>query len=756
MTEKLSIRPYARLLTMLGEQLIKNEQIALVELIKNSYDADADWVKVRFENFGANMKILQDSKIIIEDNGEGMTLDTIKGSWMNPATPNKFGKDGKAKKSNNKKRIIQGEKGIGRFAILKLGRKIKIVTRELSSSDEYIIDYDLSRFDDDFLSEETENGKETKDIFLDEIKIKVEGAAPVNLIERDVKVNHELFSYKKSKGKISNAKGTIIEISNLKGTWTQKKVESIFGELSKLQSVFEKIFKKRKKDKFEIGIEINEERLTIAEENLELLSYLLEEKTVLKVTDGKFKNSDYSFSFKINEVKNKISFNDIELKEKKVFQDNFWDKDRKEIDHLPECGDFHFNFFIFDFNAKDVSKFYLKRKTEKSILKKHRVYLYRDGIRVFPYGDPDDDWLQVDMLRGTHKTGAYFSNDQVVGWVGISKDGNPKLKDKTNREGLIEEGTITKDFIACIQLFLSYVKESFYQKYLIDLKKKEEFDKRKRQLILSEFENLKKLLQGKNNKSQLKVAKEVEKLYKAEKKYLEGRAESTEELAAVGLSVESASHDLMLMLNRGISGMNDLIKDVMNESINNDLIIDELQKLYGMFNFVKTQVADIQMLFTSGKKRRRQIRVLDILEKVNNFYNRVLSKANITYEYDTIGSPLVVKCTDADLMQLLINLFDNSYYWLSIIDNKEKKILVTLDGKKGKLIFSDNGTGIRKEDAKYIFEPFFSGKGEEGRGLGLYISKRLMERNDYEIRLANITSEKVLSGANFVVNFYNE
>ena len=83
MSEQLTIRPYARLLTMLGDQLIKNEQIAVTELMKNSYDADADWVKVSFENFGNNWKVLPESKIVIEDNGTGMTKETISGSFGN-------------------------------------------------------------------------------------------------------------------------------------------------------------------------------------------------------------------------------------------------------------------------------------------------------------------------------------------------------------------------------------------------------------------------------------------------------------------------------------------------------------------------------------------------------------------------------------------------------------------------------------------------------------------------------------------------
>ena len=89
-SKKLKIRPYARLLTMLGEQLIKNERIALIELIKNAYDADADWVKVTFAGFKKDFCITSDSKIIIEDNGHGMNAIIIENHWLNPATPVKL------------------------------------------------------------------------------------------------------------------------------------------------------------------------------------------------------------------------------------------------------------------------------------------------------------------------------------------------------------------------------------------------------------------------------------------------------------------------------------------------------------------------------------------------------------------------------------------------------------------------------------------------------------------------------------------
>jgi signal transduction histidine kinase len=76
-----------------------------------------------------------------------------------------------------------------------------------------------------------------------------------------------------------------------------------------------------------------------------------------------------------------------------------------------------------------------------------------------------------------------------------------------------------------------------------------------------------------------------------------------------------------------------------------------------------------------------------------------------------------------------------------------------LDGNENVLIFADNGPGVKADDAPFIFEAFYSGKGEEGRGLGLYIARQLLDRHDYTIELADLKRQKVLSGANFVVSF---
>ena len=145
-TEALAFRPHARLLTMLGEQLIKNERIALVELVRNAYDADADGVDVRFEDFNENMTPNDRSFIVVRDDGVGMPIETLRNEWMNPATPKKHlaKRDGRGA-TPGKGRIMQGEKGIGRFAVLKLGRQITIATRQSGDALESVLTPDPAR-----------------------------------------------------------------------------------------------------------------------------------------------------------------------------------------------------------------------------------------------------------------------------------------------------------------------------------------------------------------------------------------------------------------------------------------------------------------------------------------------------------------------------------------------------------------------------------------------------------------------------------
>lgn len=736
-TKQLQIRPYARLLTMLGEQLIKNERIALIELIKNSYDADADWVKVTFQGFGDNYKIEKGSKIIIEDNGHGMSQELIENHWLNPATPEKKRRK-KTKNTTRKGRIIQGEKGIGRFSILKLGRRIDIISKTKEDRQEHLLSYNFSRYDDDFLSED---GVE-KDLYIDDLIVTLSNRKPERIVPSKL-------SFGSRKKKRLNH-GTIIEISDLKGSWTEKKVESVYRDLTKLES----IFLKRDNIEFEVGIYRDGEHQNFQANYLEKLALLLEERPVIKIENGCFDSDKIEYRFTINGVEESISILDPSITGLKVFRDRFGNAGSELKERQIECGSFDFGFYIFDFSAQAPAKYKLDQE-DKLIIRDHRIYLYPDNIRVYPYGEPDDDWLRIDMYRGTISAGHFLSNDQVVGFVNISQKNNPNLKDKTNREGLIDEGNATEDFITLLQSFLAYIRQKPYARYRKNIESKKDQDIFISGKVQKQFDELKSAVE--DNMAALNILAKAENEYKAERRYLIRRAETTEELAGVGLSVETASHDIMAIMGRVLANLDGLIRDLMSTDVmDKEKLLKELQSTRGGMSFIEAQLKDIQLLFKSSKQRRKSIRVKEILEKVERIYRRLLKEKSIQFTINSLGSPLVAKTTDAVLLQLFLNLFDNAVYWLQQTSKSDKKIEILLDGNKGRMIFSDNGPGVDKYDAPYIFEPFYSGKGVEGRGLGLYIARQLLERSEYSIELAEIKSEKPLSGANFVINFFAE
>ena len=743
MNEKLIIRPYARLITMLGDQLIKNEIIALVELIKNSYDADASWVKVSFINFASDYSLTSTSKIIIEDDGCGMNADILKKHWLNPATPDKLRRK-KINAKTEKGRILQGEKGIGRFAIFKLGKTIKITTRrQRQDAKGYFIDegdeventlvYDFSKYDDNFLKE---NGQE-KDLFLENLQVEFSQAPPTALVSKDI-----ILGTTRRKRR---PYGTIIEISNLKTKWSDLRVERVQKEVGKLQP----IFSKDTYDDFGVWI-YKDNQLTESQDRYkEQLNYCLATKSVFKVTDGRYFSEDNSINFNINGQNVHLSFEDSDINGLKQF------KKFNKPEYRTECGSFRFEFYIFDFNVDsgNPSKYFLDND-EKKIIREHRIYLYRDGLRVMPYGEPEDDWLRIDITRGTVRADEFLSNDQVVGCVYISQAENPKLIDKTNREGLIEDGQALDDFITVLQLILQYLRKKPFAQYLIDKQRKKEIDRIKHGRPIELIELSKK--QYGDDQKILTFLKSFESSYTKEKKVLEDRINKTENLAAVGLSIETASHDVMLFIRKTLENQDSLIRDItIGYEIDKEELQQRLTLIRGNLSMVETLMKDIQLLFPSTKSRTKNINVKEIIDKVSRLYKRAFNDYKIYVDFEVTEQPLIVKTTDAVLLQVFINLFDNSLYWLKTI-NIERHIKISIDGNNRRLIFSDNGPGIKDDDVNYIFEAFYSGKGEEGRGLGLYIARQLLDRYDYSIDLAEFSKDKVLNGANFVLEFIKE
>lgn len=736
-SESLSFRPYARLLTMLGEQLIKNERIALVELIRNAYDADANRVEVRFEDFNADMTPHDGSRIVVRDDGTGMTAATLRNEWMNPATPTKYlAKDAGQRRTRKRNRVIQGEKGIGRFAVLKLGRKVTIATRPTGAALEGVLTWDFSRFDPDFVSE---RGKR-REVFLDEITVEMTQSEPALLRGRE--------------------HGTNIEIEHLNGSWGWALIDRLCRDVSDLTDPVSRITEHEAANRMDVAVFCNGSRHKAVEAaSAETLKALIEDKAVFKI-HGRFDCQRQLYSYQIGpgDAAVELALDEPKIAGLWVWRQRFGRPKKAKAAQLPlpipfACGNFGFHFHIFDFSRGMAGKHALTQAA-KNLIKGHRVYLYRDGVRVYPYGDPDDDWLAIDVTRGIGRAGNFFSNDQIVGWIDITQRENPELRDKTNREGLIETGGAAHDLIFLVQVFLSYIKQYPFARFQHKRLQRSTARVIEQDVVLTSLKTLRGDLTKAGHKSYAKKLAKVEKDYDRERKHLVQRAEVTEDLAGVGLSVEMASHDIMLLVARGQDITRELAQTA--RRVANDQMLELAERLVNIMQQVVDGIGDVQTLFKSSRRRRKRLKVAPVLKKIHRIYKPLLDDRGIRYNMIYKGqSPLIASTTDGVIMQVLINLFDNAAYWLETVDDDQREIAVTVDGGHGKMTFSDSGPGVDPDDLPYIFDAFYSGKGQEGRGLGLYIARQLLDRHDYRIDVAG-ARDRVLPGANFVISFARE
>ena len=196
-----------------------------------------------------------------------------------------------------------------------------------------------------------------------------------------------------------------------------------------------------------------------------------------------------------------------------------------------------------------------------------------------------------------------------------------------------------------------------------------------------------------------------------------------------------ASHDIMLLMHRAQEIARRLARTV--RAAGGDDIQEQADMLIGVLQQITDGMKEVQILFKSSRRRRQVPQDRAGAGQDPPDLQTLLEQRDVRYRKDAAGgSPLTANTTDGVVMQVLINLFDNACYWLETVDPEDREIRVTVDGRRGELIFSDSGPGIAPEDQPYIFEPFYSGKGQEGRGLGLYIARQLLERHGYRIAMA--------------------
>lgn len=728
-TGETPFQAYARLISILGDQLISDKWVGVIELVKNSYDADAEKVWVRFLNFESPTE-KNPATIEIEDNGEGMTLDTILNVWMKPATPNKLNKKkSKERRFTKKGRVMQGDKGVGRFAIYKLGDFVELFSKT-KKSDEIKLTLNFHEYADDEFKESNHEDK-----FLHEILNKWE----VN--DRPLKITNK------------EKQGTLIRIIDVRNEWKYK-------DLEKLSKAFFRMMPPTlpgvnvKKD-FNVELHWNDiiykGNFLTFEEMTELAPFYFEGTIDNNANlDAIYKHNKKKILFEFNLLDDEKDIVKHDIRKLKLYKERFltFENDGKSIKGIRKPNTGGFMFFFYGYDLKNPAEGL--KKVEKDFLRETSVYLYRDNVRVYPYGEIGDDWLMLSKYRAEDRAGSYFSYNDLIGFVFITQGENPKLRDAADREGLMNINGTYDDFVAMIQAALKIMKDE------VDIDKKKAELKKQRALISynkqfeKSFEELQKKILEYNDKALLEKS---QKLFKATNNLVQKVKEDlqiTQELAGTGMAVEKATHDTMSLLKRLRANTIDFVEKFEKNKITPDELRVFFIELEENLEFLYQELQVLQPLFRVARKVTKDVHVKNVIERVVKYFRKEIEgKIDVKIKCDR---DVIVRTNTGLILQVALNLMDNAIYWLEQFSIKPKQIEIVIDGDNNQIVFADNGPGVDDEIKEIIFSEFYTKKAE-GRGLGLYIAKELLERINANVNVITDEKLKVLKGANFLVQF---
>lgn len=733
-----ALRPRARIMKTLGSELISNDAVAVIELVKNAYDADANRVLVKF----AGPLLPGHGSIEVFDDGNGMSLDVVRGAWMEPATPSKR----QATSSGRKGRRVLGEKGIGRFAAMRLASELELITRARGSNQEIYGIFDWTQFED-----------EQK--YLDEVLILTDQRKP-EVVRSDIGLD---AIWPKEEAPVEcppSEQGTLLRMTNLAQIWNAERFRLIQRGLSRLISPF-----KENKD-FSLFLQVPEPFSEFSSEITPPVVLNYPHYTVIGAVDPQGK-CDLTLEVKatgevrrvgggfVRDAREGLQHLEEEAysKLKQATESRLKDGMTEWQKKLPVCGPLQIELRIWDRDdlGNVIQQTGLNVQSIRTDIDSFAgISIYRDGFRVLPYGEPNNDWLRLDIRRVQNPT-KRLSNNQVVGHISITADQNTGLKDQSNREGLDENQSyadfreIMKSILLMIEGLRGNAKKSA---------KGEEKDRQTLNLFAPlDLSPIRHHLESVNPKDE--VAKElinnVERAFNRQVESLKSVVAKYHALATLGQLVDRLLHDGRLPLAKirkeALLGQEDIAEGRLTGEV-------LLGKLTGRFRAIDGQGDVLSTVFRryepfGGRKRGRpkQLYLERIIEDAFGVCASQIEDLKIATSLPT--SQTLVRVDEAEIQEVFVNLLQNSLYWLQFVDGAHRSIEVSVSRTAQdhvEILFSDTGPGIPEENRERIFEPYFSTK-KDGVGLGLAIVGEIIM--DYYGGKLELLDSQSASGAVF-------
>lgn len=716
-----TLRPRARIMRTIGDELISNEIVAIIELVKNAYDADATDVLIKYIHSVEKGDVLE-----IIDNGHGMTLDTILTTWMEPATSYKRQKHFSEKFG----RRVLGEKGIGRFAAARIANYLNVITRRTNIEEEVYVFLDWTQFDND-------------EKYLDEVLVLWEPSEPKQISRTGYIQLLKQYSENISSDNLEH--GTILRMEQLRWTANRERFVELRKQMARLVSPF--IESIDVKPDFRIYLDLPGE--------FEDLSGLVQSSANLRnphysIRGFVFEDGTYELIFK-HDIR---FFKETTKNDGLTGESNFEGKFTLKGDRQPECGAFYIELGVWDRDSLEniaLMQQVKARDIRSDLDNAAGISIYRDGFRVLPYGDPQNDWLRLDLRRVQNPT-MRLSNNQIVGYISITANHNRNLRDQSNREGLFDNQAL----VDLRTLVLEVLSEIEKRRYKLRRDKKRQAKSTERGLFgafdLSDVISQVKEKYPKDN--------EITGMLESKLKEQEKSVQVVQQIlasyslrATLGQMVDTILHDGRTPLAAVKNELNlafltveeelelkELVKEVYShfESIqqSNDVLIN----LFNMIEPFGTRKA--------GKPRKVFLEdiIRDTFQIEHANFERLGIKLDIpaTRKYE-------VTVDQSEIYQVIYNLLSNSIYWLATIETRQREILVQINRVEGEgleILFADSGPGVDPEIAEAVFDLYFTTK-PEGKGLGLNIAGNIV-REYYQGELMLLDSGP-LSGANFLI-----